>query len=180
MTVAAIGIVLNGLSAWLFLKGSDEDLNVRSAYLHMAADAIVSLGVVVTGFTMMRTGWYWLDPVVTLVIVVVIVRGTWGLFRESMQLAMNAVPPGVDVGAVTAYLQRLPGVVEVCDLHIWGLSTTESALTVRLVMPSGPPGDEFLEAVRTTLATRHAIHHCTLEVGQGTVERACALAHPHH
>lgn len=177
--IAGIGIVINGLSAWLFMKGSKHDLNIRGAYLHMAADAVISLGVVLTGLAMLFTGWYWLDPVISLVIVMVIVVGTWGLLRDSLRLALSAVPAHVDVAAVEHYLAALPGVSDVHDLHIWGLSTTETALTVHLVMPGGCPGDEFLEEVVEALEQRFAIHHSTVQIEQGESQHACALAHKH-
>lgn len=175
--VAGVGIVINGLSAWLFVKGSKGDLNIRGAYLHMAADAAVSLGVVVAGVLMMFTGWFWLDPVTSLLIVAVIVAGTWGLLRESLQLALNAVPAHIDVSEVEAYLRQCPGVTDIHDLHIWGMSTTESALTVHLVMPEGYPGDTFMDVIMHTLNERFSVHHCTLQVEQGTTSHTCAL-HP--
>ena len=177
IAVAAAGIVVNGLSAWLFFKGSKGDLNIRGAYLHMAADAAVSLGVVVAGVVMLVTGWYWLDPVISLVIVTVILVGTWGLLRESAHLALDAVPPHIDVAAVASYLETLPGVTGLHDLHIWGMSTTESALTVHLVMPAGYPGDSVMDSITQTLAERFSIHHSTLQVEQGTTQHACSL-HP--
>lgn len=173
--VAGIGIVVNGLSAWLFVKGSKGDLNIRGAYLHMAADAVVSLGVVIAGLAMLLTGWYWLDPVISLVIVAVILIGTWGLLRESVQLALSAVPPHIDVPAVETYLRQCAGVTEVHDLHIWALSTTESALTVHLVMPAGYPGDGFIDEVAHTLEERFSLQHSTLQVEQGTTDHSCAL-----
>ncbi|MDE2370652.1 MAG: cation transporter [Burkholderiales bacterium] len=175
MTVAAIGILINGFSAWLFLKGSEGDLNIRGAYLHMAADAAVSLGVVIAGAAMVYTHWYWLDPVLSLVIVAVVLWGTWGLLRQSVQLALAAVPPHIDVAAVTSYLGALPGVAEVHDLHIWGMSTTETALTAHLVMPAGYPGDAVIDEVRVTLRQRYALHHSTLQVELGTTQHACSL-----
>ncbi|MGZ4977348.1 MAG: cation diffusion facilitator family transporter [Methylobacter sp.] len=175
--VAGIGIVINGLSAWLFAKGSKNDLNIRGAYLHMAADAAVSLGVALAGVAMTYTGWFWLDPVISLVVVTIIVIGTWGLLRDSIQLALIAVPAHIDVSALETYLRQCPGVSEIHDLHIWGMSTTESALTVHLVMPDGYPGDAFMDAIVQTLNDRFAIHHCTLQVEQGTTDHACAL-HP--
>lgn len=174
--VAAIGIVVNGLSAWLFI-GGQSDLNIRGAYLHMAADAAVSLGVVVSGIVMMYTGWYWLDPAVSLVIVAVIVLGTWGLLRESAQLALSAVPSHIDVAAVATFLQQQPGVSAVHDLHVWGMSTTESALTAHLVMPDGYPGDHFADELAQALSERFSIAHSTLQIEQGTTEHGCAL-HP--
>ncbi len=175
--VAGIGIIINGLSAWLFVKGSKGDLNIRAAYLHMAADMAVSLGVAVAGIAMIFTGWYWLDPVISLVIVIVIVIGTWGLLRESVQLALIAVPAHIDVTAVETYLRQCHGVSDIHDLHIWGMSTTESALTVHLVMPNGYPGDAFMDAIVQTLKERFSVHHCTLQVEQGTTDHSCTL-HP--
>ena len=175
MMVAGIGIVINGLSAWLFMKGSKGDLNIRGAYLHMAADAAVSLGVAVAGLAMLFTGWYWLDPVVSLAIVAVIAIGTWGLLRDSIQLALSAVPAHIDVAAVEAYLRERPGIRDIHDLHIWGMSTTESALTVHLVMPDGYPGDAFMDDIMLTLKERFSVQHSTLQVEQGTTDHACVL-----
>jgi cobalt-zinc-cadmium efflux system protein len=175
--VAGIGIVINSLSAWLFMKGSQGDLNIRGAYLHMAADAAVSLGVVIAGAAMMITGAFWLDPVISLAIVGVIVYSTWGLLRESMQLALNAVPAHIDLETVAAYLRGLPGVADIHDLHVWGMSTTEAALTVHLVTPGGYPGDAFMDAVTHELEARFGVHHSTLQIEQGTTPHACRL-HP--
>lgn len=173
--VACVGIAINGFSAWLFAKGSKGDLNVRGAYLHMLGDAAVSLGVVVAGLAMLSTGWFWLDPVVSLAIVAVIVWGTWGLLRESLELALNAVPAGIDLEIVEAYLRSLPGVTDIHDLHIWGMSTTESALTVHLVIPEGYPGDEYMDGIERTLLELYGIHHCTLQIEQGTTDHVCGL-----
>lgn len=176
--VAGIGIAVNGLSAWLFVQGNKEDLNVRGAYLHMMADAAVSLAVVLAGLAILFTHWYWLDPVISLAVVAVILAGTWGLLRESLQLALNAVPAHIDVVAVEDHLRGLPGVADIHDLHIWGMSTTESALTVHLVMPAGYPGDAFMDEVAHALNERFSIHHSTLQIEQGTTDHACALHVP--
>ena len=176
MLVSFVGIVVNGLSAWMFMAGSRDDLNVRSAYLHLAADAAISLAVVVAGAAMWWTRWYWLDPLVSLLIVGVVVYGTWSLLRESVQLALNAVPEHIDVRAVATYLRQLPGVTDVHDLHVWGMSTTETALTAHLVMPDGYPGDAAIDDITRTLATRFTVHHSTLQVEQGTTDHACSLA----
>jgi len=175
--VAGVGIFINGISALLFVKGSKGDLNIRGAYLHMAADAAVSLGVVVTGVAMMFTRWYWLDPVISLVIVAVILIGTWALLRDSVQLALSAVPAHIDVNAVETYLRQCPGVTDIHDLHIWGMSTTESALTVHLVMPEGYPGDACMDDIMRMLKERFSIQHSTLQVELGTTGHACTL-HP--
>jgi cobalt-zinc-cadmium efflux system protein len=175
MAVAGVGIVVNGLCAWLFAGGSKGNLNIRGARLHMAADAAVSLGVVIAGMAMSFTGWYLLDPIICLVIVAVILIGTWGLLRESVQLALSAVPAHIDASAVEAYLRQCAGVTDVHDLHIWGMSTTESALTVHLVMPEGYPGDGFIDEIAHTLAERYSLQHSTLQVEQGTTDHSCAL-----
>lgn len=173
--VACVGIVINGLSALLFAKGSQGDLNIRGAYLHMAADAAVSLGVVVAGVAMLFTGWYWLDPAGSLVIVAVIVAGTWQMLRQSVRLALSAVPEHIDANLVETYLRQCPGVTDVHDLHIWGMSTTESALTVHLVMPQGYPGDAYVDEIMLTLRERFLVHHSTLQVEQGTTDHFCVL-----
>ena len=174
--VAGIGVLVNGFSAWLFMSGSKDDINVRGAYLHMAADAALSLGVVVAGLVVMYTGWAWLDPAVSLVIVVIIVAGTWSLMKESVQLALAGVPANVDAGKVNAFLAAQPGVTEVHDVHIWAMSTTETALTAHLVMPGGYPGDATIDGIVAHLREDFSIHHCTLQVEQGTTRHAgCAL-----
>ncbi|EKF74784.1 cation diffusion facilitator family transporter [Alcanivorax hongdengensis A-11-3] len=179
MVVAAIGIVINGLSAWLFVKGSKDDLNIRGAFLHLAADAAVSLGVVIAGAVIMVTGWNWLDPVVSLLIVLVIVYGTWGLLRDSMKLALNAVPSHIDLPAVARYLREQDGVQDIHDLHIWAMSTTESALTVRLIMPAGYPGDAYMDQLAAGLKETFRIDHSTLQIAQGDSEHVCTL-HARH
>lgn len=170
--VAAVGVVINGASAWLFMRGRQDDLNVRGAYLHMAADALISLSVVVTGLAILGTGWNWLDPLMSLVIVAVVVTGTWGLLRESVQLALGAVPQSIDVQAVQRWLLQQPGVAGVHDLHLWGLSTTQVAMTAHVVMPAGHPGDAVVEALQQGLQAEFQIAHSTLQIEQGT-------AHPH-
>ena len=173
--VAGTGILINGLSAMLFMKGSTGDLNIRGAYLHMAADAVISLGVAIAGLTMMFTHWYWLDPVVSLVIVAAILMGTWSLLRDSIQLALSAVPAHINVTGVETFLRERPGVSDIHDLHIWGMSTTESALTVHLVMPGGYPGDAFMDDIMRSLKERFFVQHSTLQVEQGTTDHACSL-----
>ncbi|WP_292039421.1 cation diffusion facilitator family transporter [Massilia sp. UBA6681] len=177
--VAGIGVLINGFSAWLFMAGSKSDLNLRGAYLHMAADAALSLGVVISGLLIMGTGWTWVDPAVSLAIVVVIVIGTWSLLRESVLLSMAAVPPGVDANAVRDFLCNQPGVKEVHDLHIWAISTTENALTAHVVMPGGYPGDRVLDEMVDKLRSDFGIHHCTLQVEEGTTHHGCALGDHH-
>lgn len=176
VVVAAIGVVINGVTAWLFHAGKDHDLNVRGAYLHMAADAAVSLGVVISGLVILRTGWFWIDPAVSLVVVLVILVGTWGLFKDSLDLAVDAVPKGIDPVQVEQYLVSLAGVDSVHDLHIWGMSTTETALTAHLVMPGGPTDDGFLTRVRQGLGDRFHIHHATLQVELGDERYPCPEA----
>lgn len=164
MAVAGIGILVNAASALLFAAGRERDLNVRSAFLHLVADAAVSLGVVVAGLAIARTGLAWIDPAVSLAVALVILAGTWGLLRESLDLALDAVPRGIDVGAVEAHLAALPGVETVHDLHVWGLSTTEAALTAHLVMPQAPCDDAFHRALARDLHDRFGIEHVTVQV----------------
>ena len=178
MVVAAIGIVINGLTAWLFASGRKGDLNIRGAFLHMVADAAVSAGVVVAAFVILLTGWLWLDPLTSLVIVGVIVWGTWSLLRDSLAMSVSAVPGHIDPQAVRRYLESCAGVSAVHDLHIWPMSTTETALTAHLVVPGGHPGDEFLAIAATELRHRFGIGHATLQI-EISAESACHLAPDH-
>jgi cobalt-zinc-cadmium efflux system protein len=175
MIVAAAGIVVNGICAWLFASGRKGDLNIRGAFTHMAADALVSLGVVVAGLVILLTGWLWLDPAVSLAVNAIIVWGTWDLLRDSMAMSLNAVPPGIDAVSVGAFVAGQPGVQSIHDLHIWGMSTTETALTAHLVMPQGHPGDAFLTELCEALRARYQIGHSTLQV-ETDPSGACALA----
>ena len=177
--VAALGILINTATALLFLSGRKQDLNLRGAYLHMAADAAVSLGVVIAGLLTLATGWSWLDPVVSLAIVAVILLGTWGLLRDATRLALHAVPEGVDPVDVRRFLERQSGVEEVHDLHIWGMSTTETAMTAHLVMPGGHPGDAFIAELADRMAHDFGIAHATLQVETGSGAQPCALAPDH-
>jgi cobalt-zinc-cadmium efflux system protein len=179
MAVAAVGIVVNGGSALLFLRGRDADLNIRAAFLHLAADAGVSLAVVLTGAVILLTGWLWLDPAASLVVALVIVLGTWRLLRDAVNLALHGVPSGIDAAAVRAHLDRLAGVTAVHDLHIWPMSTTETALTCHLVMPAGHPGDEMLTALAQELHQRFAIDHATIQVETGDPAHPCKLVPDH-
>jgi cobalt-zinc-cadmium efflux system protein len=174
MVVAGIGIVINGVTALMFASGRDSDLNVRSAFQHMASDALVALGVVAAGAAIWFTHWLWLDPVVSLVISAVIVFGTWSLLREALALALDGVPASVDRVRVQSYLAGLPGVIEVHDLHIWGMSTTETALTAHLVRPGAMVDDALLAQVCSELKSRFSIHHATLQVEDGS--SPCELA----
>ncbi len=175
MAVAAIGILINGATAWLFARGRKGDINIRGAFLHMAADAAVSAGVVASGFLIGRTGWLWLDPATSLVIAVVILAGTWGLLRQSVEMALDRVPGEIVPRDVDAALAALPGVTRVHDLHIWPMSTTETALTCHLVMPAGCPGDHFLRDASAMLHDRFEIGHATIQVERDENE-ACAQA----
>ena len=175
MVVAAIGIVVNGVTAWLFASGSKDDINLRGAFLHMASDALVSAGVVAAGLVILLTGWLWLDPLTSLAVNLVIVWGTWGLLRDSLSMSMAAAPSGVDPAGVRAFLASRPGVAAVHDLHVWPISTTETALTCHLVMPGGHPGDPFLHALAAELASRFRIGHSTVQV-ETDPDGACTLA----
>lgn len=164
IVVAAIGVVINTVTALLFVSGQKHDLNIRGAFLHMAADAGVSLGVVISGAVIMATGWYLIDPVVSLVIVAVIMVGTWGLLRDSTNLAMDSVPRNIDMKTLINYLENLDYVSAIHDLHVWPLSTTEVALTVHLVIHGDDPPDGFLPDLQGELANRFGIGHSTIQV----------------
>jgi cobalt-zinc-cadmium efflux system protein len=179
MAVAAVGIVINTISALLFMSGRKRDLNLKGAFLHMAGDAAVSLGVVIAAFAIRLTGWHWLDPAASLAIGAVIVWGTWGLLRESINLSMDAVPAEIDPQAVESYLTNLAGVTAVHDLHIWAMSTTEVALTVHLVMEEPPRNDLFLHDVSDVLRDRFGIGHATTQIECGNCERDCRQAPVH-
>ncbi len=162
--VAGIGIAINAGTAMMFMRGRQHDINVRGAFLHMAADALVSLGVVIAGFAILMTGALWIDPAVSLVIVAVIAWGTWGLLKDSVEMSLLAVPKGVSESGVRGYLAGLDGVTEIHDLHIWPMSTTETALTAHLVMPGGHPGDALLREIAEELEHHHRIGHTTLQI----------------
>ncbi len=174
--VAAIGILINTGTALMFMKGRKGDLNIKGAFLHMAADAVVSLGVVITGVAIMMTGWNWLDPMVSLVIALVITIGTWSLLRDSLNLALDAVPENIDRHAVELYLADLPGVREVHDLHIWAMSTTEVALTAHLVRPGAGLDDGLLARACQEVRERFSIDHATFQVEAGDPNHPCRLA----
>lgn len=175
MVVAAIGILVNGFTALMFMAGSKGDLNIRGAFLHMASDALVSVGVVISGGIILATGWTWLDPAVSLAVSIIIVVGTWSLLRDSVTLSLDAVPPGVDRSAVLQHLAALPGVIEVHDLHIWGLSTTEIALTAHLICDDLRAGESLLPAICAEFREDFGIGHVTIQIETPTVAGLCAL-----
>ncbi len=176
--IAALGIAVNAGTAMLFAAGRKDDLNVRGAFLHMLADAGISLGVVLAGVGIVYTGWPWLDPAVTLLVSALIVGGTWGLLRDSVRLALDAVPEGIEIDRVRSYFAGLPGVTELHDLHIWGMSTTETALTVHLVIPKGHPGDQFVASVCRHVRDTFRIGHTTIQV-ETDPAHPCELAPDH-
>ncbi len=176
MVVAAIGIAVNGVTAWLFMSGAKDDLNLRGAFLHMASDALTAAAVVVAGLLIVLTGSRLIDPVISLLVAVVIVAGTWSLLRRSVELALDAVPPGIDPAAVERTLRALPGVSDLHDLHIWGMSTTETALTAHLVRPGLPPDDALLRSAAALLERLYGIGHATLQVETGEDGETCRLA----
>jgi cobalt-zinc-cadmium efflux system protein len=178
MWVAGTGVVINGLTAMLFYQGRHRDLNIRGAFLHMAADAAVSLGVVVAGGAIYLAGWNWIDPATSLAVAVVIFLGTWGLLRDSVDLALHAVPRGIDAGEVRQYLRSLPGVSEVHDLHIWGLSTTHIALTAHLVKPDADDEDALLARINEELHERFGIEHSTVQLERDADAAQCRQAPP--
>jgi cobalt-zinc-cadmium efflux system protein len=176
MWVALVGIAINAASALPFAK-SGGDLNIRAAFLHLAADAVISLGVVLAALLTLTTGWLWIDPVMGIAIAVVIIVGTWGLLRDSVTMALDAVPAHIDPAGVRTYLAKLGGVSEVHDLHIWAMSTTETALTVHLVMPKGHPGDAFTAEICKELREHYKVHHATIQIETGA--QPCELAPDH-
>jgi len=174
IVVAALGILVNGATAWMF-AGGGGDVNLRGVFLHMASDAIVGAGVVVAGFVILLTGWRWLDPAASLIINAVIVWATWGVLREALGMSMAAAPSRIDPAQVRAFLATRPGVASVHDLHIWPISTREVALTCHLVMPGGHPGDAFLHRLAAELADQFQIGHSTAQI-EIDPAAACALA----
>ena len=176
--VAALGIVINGGTALLFMRGRKSDINIRGAFTHMAADALVSLGVVVAGAAIVFTNWGWLDPAASLVISAVILWGTWGLLRDSIQMSLDAVPAGIDLEVVQKYLCELEGVANVHDLHIWPMSTHETALTAHLLMPAGHPGDQYIAKLCSDLKVRFRISHTTVQI-EIDPRQPCELASNH-
>ena len=174
--VALVGILVNGVTALGFMAGRKNDLNIRGAFLHMVADAVVSLGVVLSGLVVLFTGWQWLDPLVSIVIAIVIVIGTWSLLKDSINLALDAVPSNIDRSGIEAYLNGLPGVSEIHDLHIWAMSTTEVALTAHLVRPGATLDDGLLARACRDLSSRFGVAHATLQIESGDPAHPCALA----
>ena len=179
IVVAGIGVGVNVITALLFVGGKDSDLNLKAAYLHMMADAGVSLGVVAAGVAILLTGYAWLDPAASILVVVVVLYATWSLLRESLDLVFDAVPPDIDPAAVLDYFRQLPGVFDVHDLHIWPLSTTETALTVHLVMPERALDDRLLYRINVELQQQFGIGHATVQVERGNVPGLCDQAERH-
>lgn len=175
--VALLGVVVNGASAWFFHRHAAHDLNAHGAFLHLLGDAGVSFAVVLAAIGIVFTGWHWLDPACSLVVVAVIVWASWRLLRQSAHLALGGVPRQIDPQAVRGFLASQPAITDVHDLHVWAMSTTEVALTVHLVAPSGHPGDDFLRRVTHELDRRFGIHHATIQIERG--DHACALAPEH-
>lgn len=168
--VAAIGVVINGFTAFLFMKGQKHDLNIKGAFLHMAADTGVSIGVVVAGFVILKTGWFWLDPVISLLIAVVILIGTWGLLRDAMNYSLEAVPSNIDQSKIYDFLMAQPTINQVHDLHIWGMSTTETAMTVHLCRSTLDHNNEFLEQMNKQLSEQFPLTHITIQIELGKVD----------
>ncbi len=179
MAVAGIGIVVNGITAWLFMAGSNSDLNIRGAFLHMAADAAISLGVVLSGAAMQQTGWLWLDSAISLTIALIIIITTWGLLKDAIGLALHAVPKHINIAEVRHYLASHDGVNDVHDLHIWAMSTNETALSAHLLMSRSNAGDKFLHQLADELEERFHIGHSTIQIEHGSVNDTCKLAGLH-
>ena len=161
--VAAAGVIVNGATAWMFVRGRKRDLNIRAAFVHMAADAAVSTGVIVAGFVILATGWWLLDPISSLIVVAIILVSTWGLLRDSINLVLDAVPRGIDPSAVKSFLETLPGVTEIHHLHVWGLSTTETACTAHVVKREPQLDDRLLKQIAHELHDRFGIEHTTIQ-----------------
>lgn len=177
--VAGVGVVINTLTALLFLRGSHGDINIRGAFLHMAADAGVSLGVVLAGVAILFTKWTWIDPAISILVAVVIFIGTWDLFREAVNLSLQAVPKGIDLEKVQTYLENLPGVEGLHDLHVWPMSTSETALTVHLIRPELQNDDEFLAHAAKELHDHFGIEHVTIQLERSEWSDPCKLSGPH-
>ncbi|MDA3924749.1 MAG: cation diffusion facilitator family transporter [Kiritimatiellae bacterium] len=175
IVVAAIGVIINTLTALLFIKGQQHDLNIRGAFLHMAADAGISLGVVVAGIFIIIKGWLWIDPVVSFMIVAVILVGTWRLLRDSINYAMDAVPDSIDIPAIRNYLMSIDHVNRIHDLHVWPLSTTEIALTVHIVVNDDSLDNNFLRNLQQHLHDHFGIEHSTIQVETSIGENDCML-----
>jgi cobalt-zinc-cadmium efflux system protein len=171
--VASAGVIINGLTAYLFMKGREKDLNIRSVFLHMFTDALVSVGVVVSGIIILLFNLYWIDPLISLVIVLVILYGTWGLLKDSLNLSMDAVPSDIDLDKVKKYLEGIGGVKNVHDLHIWGLSTAHTALTVHLVMDGSDIDNDFYNNIGKQLQQNFGIEHATIQVEPGNSKKMC-------
>ena len=175
MTVAGIGVLINAATAILFIKGKERDINIRGAFLHMAADAGVSLGVVIAGLLINLTGWLRLDSIMSLIIVIVIIVGTWDLLKESFMMSVDAVPKNINLKEVETHLKKIPGVKEIHDLHIWAMSTTETALTVHLVMPQSAPDDYFLKGICGDLQNKFGIEHSTIQIEKDAQSANCSV-----
>jgi cobalt-zinc-cadmium efflux system protein len=179
MAVATLGILVNGATAVMFMSGRKDDLNIRGAFLHMVGDAGISVGVVIGAALVSVTGWLWLDPAISVAIALAVLWSSWGLARDSVNLALDAIPRDIDHEAVQAYLRDLPGVSEVHDLHIWAMSTTETALTAHLVRPGAGLDDQMLHETCRQLELRFKIKHATLQIEAGNTEFVCRLAPAH-
>jgi cobalt-zinc-cadmium efflux system protein len=173
MIVALVGIFINGGTALLFMKGAHEDLNIKGAFLHLIGDALISIGVVVAAILILYTGHMWIDPAMGLLIVSIILWTTWGLLRDSIRLILDAIPHHIDLHGIKQFLSEIPGVIAVHDLHIWGLSTKEIALTAHLVIPNTPLTDADYANINATLKNHFRIDHATLQVESGSKEHPC-------
>jgi len=176
--VASLGIAINFGTAMLFWRGQKEDINLRGAFMHMIGDAAISFGVVLAALIIRAKGWEWMDPAISLTIATIVVLASWDLAKEAMHLSLQGVPRHIDVAAVNKYLAGLSGVKEVHDLHIWAMSTTETALTAHLLRPGSAVDDEFLNTTARELLQKFKIHHTTIQIEAGNSAEACKLAEP--
>ena len=173
--VAMLGVVINGVTAMLFMSGKKNDLNIRGVFLHMATDALVSLGVAISGIIILNTRFTWIDPLTSLIISLVIIIGTWGLLKDSIGLSLHAVPRGIEIAKVKKYLADLKGVREIHDLHIWAIGTNHNVASVHLIMPTGHPGDKFIAEISHELDHQFNIGHVTIQIEVGDIKE-CKLA----
>lgn len=175
--VALIGVLINGITAMFFMAERKNDLNIQAVFIHMIADAAISLGVVISGLIMLQTGWFWVDPLISILIALVIITSSWSLLKESFNLAVHATPKNIKISEVKSYLTQLEGVKEMHDLHIWALSTTTTALSVHLMMKNGHPGDDFIKHVTHKLQHDFKINHVTIQIEIGDTNARCNLMH---
>lgn len=173
MIVAGIGVIINGITTYLFLSGKDTDLNIKGAYLHMLADTLISLGVVLSGFIIYMTNISLIDPIISIVIAIIILWGTWGLFTEATKLSLDAVPQSIDLEKIRKYIQSISQINEIHDLHVWALSTTENALTIHIIVEKKENEDSLIKKINHHLKSEFNITHTTIQIEEIKCESGC-------